>query len=102
MAYSNALTELAHSHCLLGQYDEAIAVLRRVLAETSFWRSARALLVLALYESGNVEEARSEANEILRAAPRFLLSQWAKSHPYSRQEDLDRYIGALRSSGLPE
>jgi TolB-like protein len=102
MAYSNSLTELGHSHCLLGQYDKAIAILRQVLAETPFWRSARALLVLALHESGKIEEARSEANEILRAAPRFSLGRWAESHPYGRPEDLDRYIGALRSSGLPE
>ncbi len=102
MAYSNSLTELGHSHCLLGQYEEATVVLRRVLAETPFWRSARALLVLALHETGMVEEARSEANEILRAAPRFSLTRWAESHPYGRQEDLNRYIGALRNSGLPE
>ena len=102
MAYSNSLTELGHSHCLLGQYEEATVVLRRVLAETPFWRSARALLVLALHETGKVEEARSEANEILRAAPRFSLTRWAESHPYGRRQDLDRYIGALRNSGLPE
>ncbi len=102
MAYGNALTELGHSRCLLGQYDEAIEILKQVLAETPFWRSARALLILALLESGKVEEARSEAKEVLRAAPRFSLSRWIESQPYGRQEDHDRYIGALRSSGLPE
>ncbi len=76
--------------------------MRRVLAETPFWRSARALLVFALAESGREEEARSEASEILRAAPRFSLDRWAESHPYRRQEDLDRYIGALRDAGLPD
>jgi TolB-like protein/class 3 adenylate cyclase/tetratricopeptide (TPR) repeat protein len=102
MSYSNSLTELGHSYCLLGRYDEAIAILRQVLTEVPYWRSAHALLVLTLHESGRVEEARSQANAILRAAPRFSLNRWAESHPYRRKEDLERYIGALRSSGLPE
>ena len=102
MAYGNSLTELGHSHCLLGHYDEAIAVLKQVLADIPFWRTARALLLVALYESGRLEDARVEANEVLRAAPRFSLRQWADCHPYRRQDDLNRYIGALRSSGLPE
>ena len=102
MAYGNYLTELGHSHCLLGQYDEAIAVLRPVLADLPFWRTTRALLVLALYESSRLGDARTEANEVLRAAPRFSLSRWADCHPYRRQDDLDRYINALRNSGLPE
>jgi len=102
MAYSNHMTELGHSHCLLGNHDEAIAILKGVLAEKPFWRSARALLVFALHEAGQVEKAQSEANEILRAAPRFSLVQWAGRHPYRRPDDLERYMGALRNAGLPE
>ena len=102
MAYSNALTELGHAHCLFGQYDRAIAVLNRVLATTPYWRSARAMLVFALTESGRADEARSQVNEILRAAPRFSLTRWAESHPYRQPEDLARYVDALRSAGLSD
>ena len=102
MAYGNYLTELGHSHCLLGQYDEAIAVLRPVLADLPFWRTTRALLVLALYESSRLGDARTEANEVLRAAPRFSLSRWADCPPSRRKDDLVRFINARRNSGLPE
>jgi len=73
-----------------------------VLADTPFWRTAWALLVLALYESSRLEDARTEENEVLPAAPRFSMRWWADCHPYRRQDDLDRYISALRSSGPPE
>ncbi len=102
MAYSHILTELAHAHCLLRQHDEAIAVLKNVLADRPFWRSARALLVFALWESGATDEAKSEAAELLRGAVRFSLAQWAKCHPYRNPDDLERYMSALKSAGLPE
>ncbi len=102
MAYSHILTELAHSHCLLRQHGEAIAVLKNVLADRSFWRSARSLLVYAFWESGATDEAKSEAAELLRGAARFSLAQWAKCHPYRNPDDLERYMSALKSAGLPE
>ncbi len=102
MAYSHILTELAHAHCLLRQHDEAIAVLKNVLADRPFWRSARSLLVYAFWESGATDEAKSEAAELLRGAARFSLAQWAKCHPYRNPDDLERYMSALSNAGLPE
>ena len=101
MAYSNALTELGHAHCLMGQYKEATTVLKRALHLAPFWRSARALLVLALHESGLSEQAEAEAQEILRAAPHFSVGNWVNCHPYRRKEDVEDYTNALRLAGLP-
>jgi TolB-like protein/Flp pilus assembly protein TadD len=102
MAYSNFLIELGHAHCLLGQYDKAISLLLKVLAETPFWRAVRALLIFALFEIGRIDEARAEAAKLVRSAPRFSLKAWATCHPYRHQADLEHYIGALHEAGLPE
>ena len=102
MAAANVVIESGHALWLSERWEAAIEEMTSLLAEHPRWRTARALLVAALQGGGRIEEARAEAAEISRAAPKFSLRRWALSHPYRREEDLARYIDALREAGLPE
>jgi adenylate cyclase len=50
--------------------------------------------------SGRDEEARAEATEILRIQPKFSLKKFEKKLTYKREEDREKFIGALRKAGL--
>mgnify|MGYP000070507695 CR=1 FL=1 len=54
----------------------------------------------AACSGGREEEARAEADEVLRIGPKFSLEYWAKTIPYKNQADKDRLIGTLRKAGL--
>jgi hypothetical protein len=49
-----------------------------------------------------MEEARLEADEIMKLNPKFSLERLEKSIPYKNPEVKKRYIEALRNAGLPE
>jgi len=50
--------------------------------------------------SGRDEEARVQAAEVLRIQPKFSLEKFAKKLTYKREEDRERFLGALRKAGL--
>ena len=49
---------------------------------------------------GREEEARAEATEILRINPKFSLGEYAKTGAFWSQSERDRYVEALRKTGL--
>jgi adenylate cyclase len=100
MSYN--LLELGHAFCLLERYDEAIAPLRQLLADRPYWQSARALIVVALVGLDSIEEARKQAEEMLKISPGFSLNSWAEMHPYKNSADRKCYLDGLRRAGLPE
>jgi adenylate cyclase len=102
MVPSKNLTELGHACWLLERYDDAVPPLRRVLAQTPHWQSARALLTLALLGLGRPGDAARSAKDIIRGNPRFSVADWGKTQPYRDQAILAHYLDGLRSAGLPD
>jgi len=49
---------------------------------------------------GKEKEAHAEAKEVLRLNPRFSLEGLGKNLPYKNQDQIDRFIEALRKAGL--
>jgi hypothetical protein len=49
-----------------------------------------------------MEEAQTEAAEVLRIDPKFSLKYFAKQMTVKNQGQRDRFIEALRKAGLPE
>ena len=72
------------------------------LGRAALWQVARALLAQAHMGLGDHAAAKSYVAEILRINPRFTLTAWGKSRPYSDPADLDRHLAPLREAGLPE
>jgi len=93
---------LGHASYLAGRYNEAIAALKRTLNRNpNFW-PAHVYLAASYIELGRVEEARAEAEKILRINPRFSLEGKSQKLPYKDESVIDRLGESLRKAGLPD
>jgi tetratricopeptide (TPR) repeat protein len=66
---SIAFAQLAEEHRRAGQFDEAVRVCRTGLAQHPVYLSARITLGRALLEMARYDEAASEFDYVLKAAP---------------------------------
>jgi len=82
-----------------GQYKEAIATLKEGIARHPEWLSHYAL-VTVYCAAGQYEEARAEAEEILRIDPLFSLEQHTMRLPYKDPAVNERLLADLRKAGL--
>ena len=89
-----------HSYRLTEQYQEAIAQYKKALRIAPNNIMAHLNLAGTYSLSGRGEEARAEAEEVLRLNPKFSLESFAKTLPFKNQAQIDRYIEALRKAGL--
>jgi adenylate cyclase len=89
-----------HSYRLIGQYQEAITQYKRALRVAPNNIMAHLSLAATYSLSGRGEEARAEAEEVLRLNPKFSLESFARTLPFKNQTQLDRFVEALRKAGL--
>jgi adenylate cyclase len=89
-----------HSYRMIGQYQEAITQFKRALSVAPNNIMAHLGLAATYSLSGRDEEARAEAEEVLRLNPKFSLESYAKTLPPKNQARTDRFIEALRKAGL--
>jgi len=98
------LDTLAMSYRMVGRYEEALALYRQILkrAQKEAYNSFGAHIGLAeVYsETGRVEEAHTQALEILQIAPSFSLENWSKTQPFRNAKHLERRLAALRKAEL--
>jgi adenylate cyclase len=89
-----------HSYRMTGQYQEAITQYKKALrvAPNNIWAHLSLAATYSLL--GRDEEARAEAEEVLRMNPKFSLEYFAKALPFKNQAQIDCYIEALRKAGL--
>jgi tetratricopeptide (TPR) repeat protein len=66
---SIAFAQLAEEHRRAGQFEEAVRVCRAGLAQHPAYLSARITLGRALIETGRLDEAATEFEYVLKAAP---------------------------------
>jgi adenylate cyclase len=83
-----------------GQYDEAIALLKKAIAREPNDLIAYIALTSAFEMAGSMEEARAAAKEILRINPRFSVERYEQTYPFKDKVAKDRIIDALRKAGL--
>ena len=94
--------QIAVYHFERGEYEEALAAVRKVKIPAFFWAHVYSAAVYA--ESGRQEEAQSAVEKLLKLYPGFttetLIEEWQK---WNRSEDILRlWVEALRKAGLPE
>jgi adenylate cyclase len=94
------LWSLGLSYAYTGQYEEAITWCEKAVSQEPDSLLARMMMTVVYSLSGRDEEARAEAAEVLRIQPKFSLKKYEKKLTYKREEDREKYIGALRKAGL--
>ena len=90
-----SLLELGLAFSPLGQYDEALKFLNKVIAERPYWITARGQLIMTLVGLGRIETATRQAVGILKISPKFTVGSWARDLPYRNAGDLELYFSAL-------
>jgi adenylate cyclase len=91
---------LGLSYAYMGQYEEAITCCEKAVRQEPNDLLARMMMTVVYSLSGRDEEARAEAAEVLRIQPKFTLEKLEKKLTYKRQEDREKFLGALRKAGL--
>jgi adenylate cyclase len=97
------LTTLGTAYALSGRHTEAVEIIKRVFErnpshENAF--NAHLNLAILYVELGQEEDARAEAEEILKLVPNFSVEVWGQRNPTKDQAQIERYMAALRKAGL--
>jgi adenylate cyclase len=96
------LLGLAACYRQTGQYEESIALNRRILQKQPNQLLSQVMLTAVLMQAGKEDEARAEAAKVLRIDPKFSLERYVTSTMsfYKDQSARDSFIVALRKAGL--
>jgi len=93
---------LAYAHHMLAQYEQALSPLRDFVAQAPTWWAGHSLLAATLARIGDLDEARAEAAETLRLAPKFSISRFRPLFGLKYPREEKHLFDGLRSAGLPE
>ena len=93
---------LAQAYFQLGQYEEAIDLLKRRLIRKPDTDISRVLLAASYGHLGHKEEAKAQWVEALRINPNFSLTDRRKILPYKDPADFEKIVVGLRKAGVPE
>ena len=90
---------LGTAHFTARQYEEAIAAFSRSTI-MPYW--ARAYLAAACALAGRLDEAKRQAEEVLRLFPTYTISRDAAREPFKRPSDREHLMEGLHKAGLPD
>ncbi len=91
---------LAWGYTAMGQYEEAIKILKGVVEKQRDQVRAHMGLAEAYVLSGRQDDARKEAAEVLRIDPTFSVEGTYSNMPFKDQAEVNRRKEALRKAGL--
>jgi adenylate cyclase len=100
-----AFYHMSVAHYMLRHYGEAVRWLREGASRLPNQQAAHAMLACAYAQAGQLEEARTEAAEVLRINPGFTIESCWKPIlvlVHKHLEDLEHRLDGLRKAGLPE
>jgi TolB-like protein len=89
---------LADAYITLEQYSDVVATVRRMRNPDE----GRRMLAASYAFLGMADEARTEAEAVLRLHPNFTIGRWRLRPPYRDPAVLERFVEGLRMAGLPD
>jgi adenylate cyclase len=98
----NYLIYLGHAYYTMGNYEEAIAAMKRALTGNPDFLHPHRTLAAIFGELGRKEEAQAEVAEVLRINYRASLESQRERIVFYDQTVSERYLKGLRNAGLPE
>jgi len=94
------LTGLAFSLRVVGRYEEAAAIFKKVLQKVPDNLPCQLGLTATYSMMGRDQDARAQAKEVMRIDPNFSVDRYGKRLSYKNKDDSNRYLDALRKAGL--
>jgi len=91
---------LGQAYFVLHRYREAIDAFNLGLSSYPSSERMRVWLAAALAQSGNIEDAQWEGEQIMTDNPDFSIQRMSESFPFNNTADLDNFISGLRKAGL--
>ena len=91
---------LGAAYRVSGQYEESVSAYKKCIYKQPTFLFGHLGLAASYALLGKNEEAHAEAAEVLKIDPEFSLEHLAKTYPFKKKADTDRYVGALRKAGL--
>jgi len=96
------LWTMADAQVVAGQYGDAIITSNEAASRQPDSMYPHIFLAAAYSAVGRQEEARTEADKVLKINPKFTVSAWMKSRLLKNPTDTERYANILVKAGLPE
>ena len=93
---------LGFANYMLKRYGEAVRLLRECASRLPNLQWPHVWLAAAYAQSGQLEEARAEAAEVLRINPDFTIERYKRLVVYKDPKDAEHRLDGLRKAGLPE
>lgn len=88
---------------MLKEYSKALPPLRECVSRAPNFRAGRAWLAAAYAQLGRLEEARAEADEVLRIEPNYTIQGTQRQlSVYKDPMDVEHFLDGLRKAGLPK
>lgn len=89
---------LADAYITLERYSDVVATVQRMRNPDE----GRRMLAASYACLGMADEARAEAEAVLRLHPNFTIGRWRLRPPYRDPVVLERFVEGLRKAGLPD
>jgi adenylate cyclase len=94
---------LGFAHYMLKRYAEAIPPLRECVSRAPNLRSGHQWLAATYGQLGRLEEARTEAAEVMRIQPTYTINgSQTRLAVFKKAQDAAHFFDGLRKAGLPE
>ena len=93
---------MGFANYLLKRHGEAVRLLHECVSRLPNLQWLRLWLAAAYAQSGQLEEARAEAAEVLRINPGFTTESWKRIAVYKDPRDAEHRLDGMRKAGLPE
>ena len=92
------LWHLGGAYYNIYRYEDAIRAIQSMQNPTE----GRRVLAAAYAQLGRLDEARDQAQKVLRAHPGFSIARWSSVVPDRLPADVAHYAEGLKKSGLPD
>jgi TolB-like protein/Flp pilus assembly protein TadD len=91
----------AQAHYQMGEPERALELSERAVRQPHAHAQIEAIRIACLLQVGRATEARNAMVAFRAEHPQFTQTFFAEAHGFAREEDLERYLEALESAGLP-
>jgi adenylate cyclase len=95
-------TAFTLNYALAGEYDKAVQIGRRVVAENPNYFAAYRPLITSLARTGAVDEARDLLEKLLANEPQFSIGWFRSKYPPLPRDQFEHYLKGFREVGVPE